>query len=140
LVVGDLDDPYIPVPDDLLVNLNEARPMIERFLEKLNAIYQNTNITASALGPAMQAAFKLVQSIGGKIVVIQASMPTLGAGGLKMREDPKALGTSNESALLQPAVSFYKSFSIDCSRAQVSVDLFLFANQYLDLSSLCTFH
>ena len=41
-----------------------------------------------------------------------------------------------ESALLQAASPFYKTFAIDCSRAQVSVDMFLFSQSYQDVASL----
>jgi protein transport protein SEC24 len=33
-------------------------------------------------------------TIGGKIVVLTSSLPTLGEGALKPREDPKLLGTA----------------------------------------------
>ena len=54
------------------------------------------------------------------------------------------LDTSNvllfqESTLLQPASSFYKTFAIDCSRAQVSVDMFLFSASYQDVATLGAF-
>ncbi|KAH9939470.1 protein transporter SEC24 [Amylocystis lapponica] len=116
LVVSDIDDVFLPKPTDLLVNLTEAR--------------------ASALGPALQAGFKLMAPIGGKIMVLSSSLPSLGAGALKNREDPKLLGTGKESGLLQAASPFYKTFAIECSRAQVSVDMFLFSAAYQDVATL----
>lgn len=48
---------------------------------------------------------------------------------------------SKESTLLQAASPFYKTFAIECSRAQVSVDMFLFSSAYQDVASLGTrFH
>ncbi len=41
-----------------------------------------------------------------------------------------------ESSLLQAAASFYKTFSIECARTQVTVDMFLFSPSYTDVSSL----
>ena len=43
---------------------------------------------------------------------------------------------SQESGLLQAASPFYKTFAIDCSRAQVSVDMFLFSASYQDVATL----
>ena len=40
-----------------------------------------------------------------------------------------------ESGLLQAASPFYKTFAIECSRAQVSVDMFLFSSTYQDVAS-----
>lgn len=68
--------------------------------------------------------------------MLSASLPSVGAGALKNREDPKVLGTSKESALLQAASPFYKTFAIECSRAQVSVDMFLFSSGYQDVATL----
>ncbi|KAI0631186.1 protein transporter SEC24 [Trametes polyzona] len=136
LVVSDIDDVFLPKPTDLLVNLTESRPAIENLLSRLNDMFQDNHTIGSALGPALQAAFKMMAHIGGKIQVLSASLPSVGAGALKNREDPKVLGTSKESALLQPASPFYKTFAIECSRAQVSVDMFLFSSGYQDVATL----
>lgn len=48
------------------------------------------------------------------------------------------LPQTKESTLLQAASPFYKTFAIECSRAQVSVDMFLFSSAYQDVASLGT--
>ncbi|EUC53780.1 protein transporter SEC24 [Rhizoctonia solani AG-3 Rhs1AP] len=136
LVVSDLEDVFLPKPTDLLINLKEARVGLEALLGRLNDMFQESHAIGSAMGPALQAAYKLTHTIGGKIMVLSSTLPTLGEGALKPREDPKLLGTAKESSLLQPASSFYKTFAIDCSRAQISVDMFLFSNAYTDVASL----
>jgi protein transport protein SEC24 len=136
LVVSDLEDVFLPKPQDLLVNAQEARPALENLLGRLSDMFADTYTTGSALGAGLQAAFKLVSNIGGKIITLSASLPSVGPGALKNRDDRKLLGTSKESTLLQPASSFYKTFAIDCSRAQVSVDMFLFSSAYTDIASL----
>ena len=136
LVVSDIDDVFLPTPTDLLVNLQEARPALESLLGRLSDMFQDNHTIGSALGPALQAAFQLMASIGGKIIALTASLPSVGVGALKNREDPKALGTSKESSLLQAASPFYKTFAIECSRAQVSVDMFLFSSGYQDVATL----
>ncbi|KAF8587201.1 protein transporter SEC24 [Ramaria rubella] len=136
LVVSDLDDVFLPQPTNILVNLTESRQEIEGFLDKINNMFQESHTVGSAMGPALQAGFKLIQTIGGKLMVLSASLPTLSTGALKNREDPKILGTSKESSLLQSASGFYKTFAIECSRAQVSVDMFLFSSSYTDVASL----
>ncbi|KAG8924484.1 COPII subunit [Tulasnella sp. 418] len=136
LVVSDLDDVFLPKPSDLLVNLTEARAGLEALLGRLSDMFNDTHHVGSALGPALQAGFKLVSALGGKIIVCSASLPTLGQGALKNREDPKILGTPKESSLLQAADVFYKTFAIECSRSQVSVDMFLFGSSYQDVATL----
>ena len=60
LVVSDLDDVFLPKPNDLLVNLTEARASIEALLGRLGDMFQENHTVGSALGPAMQAGFKLI--------------------------------------------------------------------------------
>jgi protein transport protein SEC24 len=136
LVVSDLDEPFLPVPHDLLVPLAESRQSIEKFLQRLPQMFVNNQSNGSCMGPALRAGHKLISALGGKIVVLTASLPNLGVGKLDMREDKKLLGTSKESGLLQPSNSFYKSFAVECSKNQVSIDMFLFSSQYQDVASL----
>ncbi|KAJ6017292.1 hypothetical protein N7451_000671 [Penicillium sp. IBT 35674x] len=136
LVVSDLDEPFLPIPTDLLVTLSECRENVESFLDKLQEMFQNTQNNSCAMGSALRAGYQLISPVGGKVTVLSASLPNIGHGALTMREDKKVLGTSKESSLLQTGNSFYKSFAVECSKAQVSVDMFLFSSQYQDVASL----
>ena len=136
MVISDLDDPFLPTPGDLLVTLTECRENIEAFLDKLQEMFANTQNAGSAMGSALRAGHKLISPVGGKITVVTASLPNMGTGKLEMREDKKILGTSKESSLLQTGSSFYKSFAVECSKAQISIDMFLFSSQYQDVASL----
>ena len=60
LVVSDIDDVFLPKPTDLLVNLTESRPAIENLMSRLNDMFQDNHTIGSALGPALQAAFKMM--------------------------------------------------------------------------------
>lgn len=136
LVVSDLEEPFLPTPEDLLVNLTECRANIETYLTKLQSMFANTQDNGSAMGSALRAGHKLISHVGGKVVCLSASLPNIGHGKLEMREDKKLLGTSKENALLQTQNSFYKSFAVECSKTQVSIDMFLFSAQYQDVASL----
>lgn len=114
LVVSDIDDVFLPKPTDLLINLTEGRQALEALLGRLSDMFQDNHTVGSALGPALQAGFQLMvrscfctstsnrlvsshryqAPIGGKIVALTSSLPTVGAGALKNREDPKVLGTT----------------------------------------------
>ena len=117
MVVSDIEDVFLPKPTDLLVNLTECRAGIESLLGRINEMFAQTASPGSAMGPALQAGFKLIVSpggllffgnklliyvylfapqgsIGGKMVVLSASLPTLGEGTLKDRDDPKLYGTA----------------------------------------------
>lgn len=60
LEVGEVSDMFVPNPEDLLVNLEQSRTLIEELLSKLPESQGGTVQTQSALGPALQAAYKLM--------------------------------------------------------------------------------
>lgn len=60
LVVSDIDDVFLPKPTDLLVNLAESRSSLETLLGRINDMFQDNSIIGSAMGPALQAGFKLM--------------------------------------------------------------------------------
>ena len=55
LVVTDIDDVFLPCPNDLLVNLNESKQLVTDLLEQLPTKFTNSQETNSALGAALQA-------------------------------------------------------------------------------------
>ncbi|XP_051474004.1 protein transport protein Sec24B isoform X4 [Apus apus] len=136
LIVSDIDDIFLPTPDSLLVNLHESKELIKDLLNALPDMFTNTRETHSALGPALQAAFKLMSPTGGRISVFQTQLPSLGAGLLHSREDPNQRSSTKVVQHLGPATDFYKKLALDCSGQQTAVDLFLLSSQYSDLASL----
>ncbi|OZJ02089.1 hypothetical protein BZG36_04573 [Bifiguratus adelaidae] len=103
LVVGDVDDVFLPSPADLLVNLSECREAVETLLNRLGDMFKDNTNVGNALGPALESGMKLM-----------------------------------ESSLLNPASPFYKAFAVECSRTQLSVDMFIFGQQqqYSDVATL----
>ncbi|XP_030314759.1 protein transport protein Sec24A [Calypte anna] len=135
LVVSDIEDVFIPMPENLLVNLNENKELIQDLLRSLPQMFTKSLETQSALGPALQAAFKLMSPTGGRISVFQTQLPSVGMGALKPREEPTQKSTAKDIHLT-PSTDFYKKMALDCSGQQVAVDLFLLSGQYSDLASL----
>ena len=60
MVVADLEDPFLPLPDDLLVNLSESRTVVEALLDSLPTMFENNLNVESALGPALKATFMVM--------------------------------------------------------------------------------
>lgn len=136
LVVADLVELFVPAPDDLLVNLQESREVVDAFLENLPTMFERTTSQNACLGPALKAAFTVTKHIGGKMCVFQSVLPTLGDGALVPRENVQIMGTPDEVKLFRPSQGWYKDTAIEFSRAQISVDMFLFPRAYIDVASL----
>ena len=60
MVVPDLDDTFVPLPDDLLVNLTESRTVVDAFLDSMLSMFQDNVNVESAFGPALKAAFMVM--------------------------------------------------------------------------------
>jgi len=154
LVMPDIEEVYLPFPDDLLVNLKSRKEIIEQFLSEIlpefpvnDSPQTNPPIldTGCALGPALSVAQKILAPIGGRITVFQAALPTMGSQNegsiLTNRENPNdrswtAENTSKLTPLLNPATDFFKKLALECSEHQIAVDIFCLSPSYCDLASV----
>ncbi|KAF5301407.1 hypothetical protein FQA39_LY02136 [Lamprigera yunnana] len=135
MTILDIDDVFLPCPDNLIVNLQERKELIMDLLGQLPTRFNNSYDTGSALGAALQAAHKMIGSTGGRITVFQSTLPTLGPGALSVREDPNQRA-GIEVHHLNPANDFYKRLALECSGQQIAVDLFIINSQYVDLATI----
>ncbi|XP_057997740.1 protein transport protein SEC24 A-like [Hevea brasiliensis] len=139
MVVSDLDDIFVPLPDDLLVNLSESRSVVEAFLDSLPSMFQDNMNVESAFGPALKAAFMVMSQLGGKLLIFQNTMPSIGFGRLKLRgDDLRVYGTDKEHALRIPEDPFYKQMAADFTKYQIGVNVYAFSDKYTDLASIGT--
>ncbi|CAA0832143.1 Protein transport protein Sec24-like [Striga hermonthica] len=139
MVVSDLDDIFVPLPDDLLVNLSESRSVIEAFLDNLPSMFQDNMNVESAFGPALKAVFMIMRQLGGKLLIFQSSLPSLGVGRLRLRgDDIRVYGTDKEHTLRVPEDTFYKQMAADFTKYQIAVNLYAFSDKYIDIASLGT--
>lgn len=135
MIMLDIDDVFLPCPENLIVNLKEREELVRDLLTQLPIKFQGTHDTNSALGAALQAAYKLMSPTGGRVTVFQTCLPNLGPGLLQAREDPNNRA-SKDVPHLNPVTDFYKRLALDCSGQQIAVDLFLLNCQYCDLSTI----
>ncbi|KAI8522967.1 hypothetical protein RHMOL_Rhmol13G0038400 [Rhododendron molle] len=139
MVVSDLDDLFVPLPDDLLVNLSESRIVVDAFLDSLSSMFQDNVNVESAFGPALKAAHMVMRQLGGKLLIFQNTLPSLGVGRLRLRGDDLCVyGTDKEHALRRAEDPFYKQMAADCTKYQISVNIYAFSDKYTDIASLGT--
>jgi protein transport protein SEC24 len=137
MVVAELDEPFCPAPDDLLVNLGDSRDSVDALLDMLPNAFVGTSQVDSCMGPAVQAAYMAMNHIGGKLMMFQCTLPSLGQGRLLNRgDDHRNAGTDKEHLVRAPADPFFKKMAAECSRQQICVDIFASASPYGDLASL----
>lgn len=84
-----------------------------------------------------QASYLAMSHVGGKLLLFQAGLPSLGAGKVKpSRENLSLYNTDRESTLRNPEDPFFKKFAGEASSRQITLDIFCGANGYTDLASL----
>lgn len=142
-VMSDLEDIFLPVPQDLLVNLDESRSQVEQLVASLPSMHAKTKDVEAALGPALEGALQVMARIGGKMLLFLSGLPSLGEGRLVNRENTRMLGTDKEHLLLStPSLDFFKKHAIKLTKYQICCDLFLFQNDtnanasFLDIPTL----
>ncbi|KAK1417403.1 hypothetical protein QVD17_26530 [Tagetes erecta] len=140
LIVPDVEDVYTPLQTDVLVQLSECRQHLDLLLESIPTMFENNKTADSAFGAGMKAAFLAMKSTGGKILVFQSVLPSVGIGALSARE---AEGRTNISAgekephkLLQAVDKTMKTLAIEFAEYQVSVDVFITTQSYVDIASI----
>ena len=92
LVVSDVSDVIMPLPDDLLVNLQDSRKVIDELLNSIPTMFAKNSSIHNCMGPALMAAKRIIQNVGGKICLFQTTLPNLGEGALKQRENVRLVG------------------------------------------------
>ncbi|GFU59402.1 protein transport protein Sec24B [Nephila pilipes] len=135
LVVSDIEDVFLPSPDNLLVNVHESKSLITDLLTDLPKRFAMNGDINCCLGAALQVAYKLMSPVGGRVTVVQTTLPNYGPGALKNREDPNQRAGKDISNI-GPANDFYKKLALDCSGQQIAVDLFLLCSQYVDIATI----
>jgi protein transport protein SEC24 len=142
LIVPDVQDVYTPLQTDVIVLLSECRQHLEVLLESIPTMFQSNRTSESAFGAAIKAAFLAMKDTGGKLMVFQSVLPSIGIGALSTRE---AEGRTNISAgekeahkLLQPADKTLKELAVELAEYQVCVDVFVTTQTYVDIASIST--
>lgn len=139
MIVPDLQSATDTLPPDIIVNLDQNRGRVEAVLDIISEEFEGNDERESAFGPVSKAALSVMMArYGGKILLFQCTLPSIGPGKLQPRNDPKINGTDREHFLRVPADSYYKKLASECAKNQVCVDLFAFAveGSDLDLASM----
>ncbi|XP_039123746.1 protein transport protein Sec24-like CEF isoform X2 [Dioscorea cayenensis subsp. rotundata] len=140
LIVPDVQDVYTPLHTDIIVPISECRQHLEQLLDNIPTMFENNRVAESAFGAAIKAAFLAMKPTGGKLLVFQSVLPSIGIGSLSSREvegKTNAFSADKEAhKLLQPADKTLKSMAIEFAEFQVCVDVFLTTQSFVDIASI----
>ncbi|KMZ62821.1 Protein transport protein Sec24-like [Zostera marina] len=141
LIVPDVQDVYTPLHTDIIVPFIECHQTLQQLLGNIPTIFENNLIAESSLIAAMKASCLAMKPTGGKLLVFQSVLPSVGIGSFSSRE---AEGKTNVSSgekeadkLLQPVDKTLKTMAIDFAEWQIRVDIFISSQTYVDIASIC---
>jgi len=81
----------------------------------------------------------VMSQLGGKLLIFQNTLPSLGVGRLKLRgDDLRVYGTDKEHMLRIPEDQFYKQMAAELTKYQIAVNVYAFSDKYTDIASLGT--
>ncbi|KAL5707852.1 Protein transport protein Sec24B [Ranunculus cassubicifolius] len=137
LIVPDVQDVYTPLQTDVIVQLDECRQHLEQLLENIPTMFESNKVAESAFCAAAKAAFLAMKSTGGKLLVFQSVLPSIGFGALSARGDDEktnySAGEKEVQKLLQPADKALKTMALELAEFQVCVDIFIMSQTYVDI-------
>ncbi|KDN43108.1 hypothetical protein K437DRAFT_274996 [Tilletiaria anomala UBC 951] len=136
LVVGDIDEPFVPLSEGLLADPWESKSLVEGLLDTLPDIFADNMVAEAAVGSAVRGAQAALSTLGGHVSIFLSTIPTIGPGALKHREDPKLYATDKEKTLFVAQDSFYRTAGEECTEAGIGVDVFFFPSQYIDVATI----
>ncbi|KAF6148288.1 hypothetical protein GIB67_012063 [Kingdonia uniflora] len=140
LIVPDVQDVYTPLQTDVIVQLAECRRHLEKLLTNIPTMFQSNRVAESAFAAATKAAFLAMKNTGGKLLVFQSVLPSVGFGALAPRETEGKTNVStvkkDANKLLQPTDKTLKTMAIEFAEYQVCVDIFITTQTYVDIASI----
>ncbi|KDQ58500.1 hypothetical protein JAAARDRAFT_57425 [Jaapia argillacea MUCL 33604] len=137
LVVSDLDDVFCPLQEGLFASPTLAPSIFETLLDALPRRHLDTTIREAALGSAIRGCLSLLAGRGGKVVIFQSTLPTIGPGALQPRVDESTLfDTDKEKTLFAPRGVEWTDIGEQCADEGVGVDMFLGMSKFIDVASI----
>ncbi|CRH00749.1 protein transport protein Sec24A, putative [Plasmodium relictum] len=154
MIVPDIQDIFIPLPEDILVNAHECQNIIDNLLDNLPNMWRNNKITDCCAGNALKAAFMVLKKIGGKLLFFLSSVPNIGDLTVNLNRETKEkskyknIYSSNSSGnnivdaklreveLLTPYNNLYAELAQNITQYQIAVDLFACPLYNLDLATI----
>ena len=137
MVVNDFEETFEPTAENVLVNASERADALIALVDTIPTMFRTNKAAESCLGSAVKTASFAMKHVGGKLVIIAGTIPSLGDFGLTSRKDnSKLLNTDREIELLKPSIEGFKDLATELTKVQICCDLFVATSMYMDLASI----
>ena len=140
--VPDVNASCLPFPKNyLFLSLQDERDKINYLVERIVKHYETSEkiqkgLYGTCFGAALVDACELLIKDGGRVLAFTTQAPVDGIGKIKKRDDYKLYGTDKEKTLFVSQSDEYLNWAKKWVEKRVSVDLFCFAPEYFDITTI----
>ena len=113
---------FLPVPEELVVNLMDSKQLVYNLLEKLPSMFSDSTALESNIQAAIKSISLIGKPTGAKVYFFQGSPLSSKFPLLKPTEKP---GVVDRNELLQSTNAQFKNTASDLSHFYISIDLFV---------------
>ncbi|TIB95370.1 hypothetical protein E3Q17_04308 [Wallemia mellicola] len=139
MIVPDTEEPFNPLVNGLIVDVNESKHNILAFLNSLPTMFEDVSPKGSIFGSALTAGLDVLSEVGGEMNIFQSQLPNEGLGALTER-DPAPGGTASvaerDRALYGPATTWWSNTAEALIDAGIGLNVFMFPFKYTDVGTL----
>lgn len=137
LVVPDVTDVYCPLAGNIVVDLAQCRDPVASLLESIPKMFAGSQVQETCGGAALRSAVEALKGgEGGRLHAFLCTLPRRGTLHLRMRDVGRPPSDRDTLDSLLPESKEYGALAADAAAHQVSVDLFLLAQSYVDVATL----
>ncbi|EFN54381.1 hypothetical protein CHLNCDRAFT_58279 [Chlorella variabilis] len=137
LVVPDITDVYCPLAGNVVVNLSQSKGLVVSLLESIPKMFAASQVQETCGGAALRSAVEALKGgEGGRLHAFLCSLPRRGAMHLRLRDIGRPPTDRDTLDSMLPESKEYAALAADAAEHQVSVDLFLLAQGYVDVATL----
>lgn len=137
LVVPDTTDVYCPLAGNVVVNLKQSRELVGSLLESIPRMFQDTQVMETCGGAALKSAVEALKGgEGGRLHAFLCSLPRRGALHLRLRDVGRPPTDRDNLDNLLPESKEYQALALDAAEHQISIDLFVMTQGFVDVATL----
>ena len=123
MIVNTDDDPdFLPLPEDLMVNLTDSKDLIIELLNQLPVMFSDSAEYDTNLDHVVKTIGILTKATGSKVMLFESSPMSTKYLHLQVTNKP---GVKDRPELLKSTSHIFKSYAVELSHFYVSIDQFV---------------
>jgi len=122
IVNTDDDHDFLPIPEDLMVNLADSKDLVIELLTQLPVMFADSTEYDTNMDHIIKSIGILTKVTGAKVFLFESSPMSAKFPHLQVTQKP---GVKDRPELLKPTVHLFKNYAVELSHMYVSIDQFV---------------